>query len=71
MTNNAIGAGMGTSGLVGPLAAYTTMIEPGVATGPIIAKIICLYFIAPAIISLAIHLPMKKFGLVKKGDMKL
>ena len=71
MTNNAIGAGMGTSGLVGPLAAYTTMIEPGVETGPIIAKIICLYFIAPAIISLAIHLPMKKFGLVKKGDMKL
>lgn len=71
MTNNAIGAGMGTSGLVGPLAAYTTMIEPGVATGPIIAKIICLYFIAPAIISLAIHLPMKKFGLVKEGDMKL
>lgn len=71
MTNNAIGAGMGTSGLVGPLAAYTTMTEPGVATGPIIAKIICLYFIAPAIISLAIHLMMKQAGLVKEGDMKL
>ena len=71
MTNNAIGAGMGTSGLVGPLAAYTTMIEPGVASGPIIVKIICLYFIAPAVIALAIHLIMKKFGLVKKGDMKL
>lgn len=71
MTNNAIGAGMGTAGLVGPLAAYTTMIEPGVATGPIIAKIICLYFIAPAIISMAIHLMMKQAGLVKEGDMKL
>ena len=71
MTNNPIGAGMGTSGLVGPLAAYTTMIEPGVASGPIITKIIFLYFIAPAAISLAIHLVMRKFGLVKKGDMKL
>jgi uncharacterized membrane protein len=71
MTNNAIGAGMGTSGLVGPLAAYTTMTEPGIASGPIIIKIICLYFIAPAVISLTIHLIMKRFGLIKKGDMKL
>ena len=71
MENSPIGAGMGTSGLVGPLAAYTTMIEPGVASGPIITKIIFLYFIAPAAISLVIHLVMKKFGLVKKGDMKV
>ena len=71
MTNNAIGAGMGTSGLVGPLAAYTTMSGSGVSSGPLIGKIIFLYFIAPAVTSFIIHLLMKKFGLVKKGDMKL
>lgn len=71
MTNNALGAGMGTSGLVGPLAAYTTMSEAGMASGGLIVKIVCLYFIAPALISLGIHVIMKRFGWVKPGDMKL
>ena len=71
MTNNALGAGMGTSGLVGPLATYAVMSEAGAETWPLIIKIICLYFIAPAVISLVIHLGMKKAGWVKAGDMKL
>lgn len=71
MTNNAMGAGMGTSGLVGPLAAYATMSESGAEPGLLILKIICLYFIAPAIISMTIHHFMKKAGWVRTGDMKL
>jgi uncharacterized membrane protein len=71
MTNNALGAGMGTAGLVGPLATYATMSEAGAASGPLILKIICLYFIAPAVISMAIHLMTVKLGWVKAGDMKL
>lgn len=71
MTNNALGAGMGTSGLVGPLATFATMTEAGAAAGPLTIKIICLYFLAPAAISLCIHLLMKKAGWVKPGDMKL
>ena len=71
MTNNALGAGMGTSGLVGPLAAFATMTEAGAASGPLTIKIICLYFLAPAAISLGIHFLMKKAGWVRKGDMKL
>lgn len=71
MTNNALGAGMGTSGLVGPLATFATMTEAGAAAGPLTIKIICLYFLAPAAISLCIHLLMKKAGWVKAGDMKL
>jgi uncharacterized membrane protein len=71
MTNNSLGAGMGTSGLVEPLATYATMIEQGVQSGPLVIKIIILYFIAPALISLCIHLIMKHLGLVKDGDMKL
>ena len=71
MTNNALGAGMGTSGLVGPLATFATMTEAGAAAGPLTIKIICLYFLAPALISLGIHMLMKKAGWVKAGDMKL
>ena len=71
MTNTALGAGMGTSGLVGPLAAYACMSEAGAASGMLIVKIIYLYFIAPAALSLLIHMAMEKFGLVKPGDLKL
>ena len=71
MTNNSLGAGMGTSGLVGPIATYAVMSEAGAETWPLLIKIICLYFIAPAVISLIIHIVMKKAGWVRAGDMKL
>lgn len=71
MTNSALGAGMGTAGLVGPLAAYANMSEAGDPTTSLIIKIVCLYFIAPALLSLGIHFIMKKLGLVKPGDYKL
>ena len=71
MTNNSLGAGMGTAGLVGPLATYAVMSQGGAETWPLIIKILGLYFVAPAIISLTIHHTMKKAGLVKAGDMKL
>lgn len=71
MTNSALGAGMGTSGLVGPLATFAAMNDAGAAPGLLIAKILILHFAAPAVIALAIHLVMKKVGLVKPGDMKL
>ncbi len=50
MTNNAIGAGMGTSGLVGPMAAYATM-GGTTDSAVLMAEIIGLYFIAPAAIA--------------------
>ena len=71
MTNNALGAGMGTAGLVGPLATYTTMSPTADSQGMLILKIICLYFIAPAIISLILNLIISETGWIKPGDMKL
>ena len=71
MTNNALGAGMGTAGLVGPLATYATMSAAGAASGPLVVKIICLYFLAPALISLLINGLLKRIGWIKSGDMKL
>lgn len=71
MTNSALGAGMGTSGLVGPLATFAAMTEAGAPYYEVIIKIIGLYFIAPAIISLLVHAGMKRLNLIKPGDMKL
>ena len=70
MTNNASGAGMGTAGLVGPLGCWDTMAATTDHT-ILLAKIIGLYFIAPAILSLLFHFIMKRLGWVKDGDMKL
>ena len=53
------------------LPAFATMREAGAAAGPLAIKIICLYFVAPAVIALLIHWGMKKIGWVKDGDMKL
>ena len=71
MTNNALGAGMGTSGLVGLIATYAAMTELGAEPGIVIFKILILHFLAPALIAFSIHLLMKKIGWVKDGDMKL
>lgn len=74
MTNNAIGAGMGTAGLVGPLAAYAVMGQEAAAAGTtwvLICKIAGLYFIAPAIISLCIHRFMIRLKWISPGDMKI
>lgn len=71
MTNNSLGAGMGTSGLVGPLATYATMSPEADSIVMLIAKILCLYFIAPAIISLGLNAIMTRLGWIKPGDMKL
>ena len=70
MTNSALGAGMGTSGLVGPIATYANMTAAG-ATNMLGIKIVLLHFIAPAVLCLLIHLAMTRWGWVKKGDMKL
>lgn len=70
MTNNAAGAGMGTAGLVGPLGCWDTM-APTTNHGLLLTEIICLYFIAPALLSLLFHFIMKRLGWVKDGDMKI
>ena len=76
MTNSSLGAGMGTSGLVGPLATFAAMsaagaAETAVSNGLLVGEIMLLHFVAPALIALGIHFVMKKAGLVKPGDMKL
>ncbi|PKR79325.1 PTS sugar transporter subunit IIC [Halalkalibacillus sediminis] len=67
MENNAYGAGMGTSGLVGPIMTFNTMgfsIE-------IVWAVLLLYIIAPAVLSLLVSEWMRKKNLIQYGDMKL
>ena len=62
---------MGTSGLVGQINAFETMVSEGVAPGVVLAEIILMHFVAPAALSFVIALIMRKKGLIKDGDMKL
>ena len=70
MTNSPAGAGMGTAGLVGPIGCWDTMAATTDHT-LLLAEIIGLYFVAPAILSLIFHAIMMRLGWVKPGDMKL
>ncbi|MRX72714.1 PTS sugar transporter subunit IIC [Bacillus lacus] len=67
MTNNAAGAGMGTSGLVGQIMTFTSM----GFTADILVKVLLLHFVGPAAISLVLSEWMRKKGWIKPGDMKI
>jgi len=67
MTSNSIGAGMGTSGLVGQFAMIDTM-----GSSPkIFLLIVLMHFILPGLISYGVSEWMRNKGFIKNGDMKL
>lgn len=70
MENNAAGAGMGTSGLVGQIMTWQTMSATR-APGVLIIEIILLHFVLPAVLTYFIAELMRKKGWIKFGDMKL
>lgn len=67
MENNMVGAGMGTSGLVGQISAIDTM---GFSFNSLI-QILIMHFILPGIITYIIYLFMYNRGLIQDGDLKL
>ncbi len=71
MTNNATGSGMGTAGLVGQINAYQTMVSEGMAPPLVLAEILLLQIILPAVLAFGISEFMRKKGWIKFGDMKL
>jgi hypothetical protein len=60
-----VGAGMGTSGLVGP---FQTMFAMGASA---LIPMLVTYIVIPAVVSLAISELMRKKGIIKWGDLKL
>lgn len=65
MENNKIGAGMGTSGLVGQFATLEVMGKES------ILPILLLHFLGPAVIAFAVSELMRKKGWIKYGDLAL
>lgn len=65
LENNASGAGMGTSGLVGQFNAVAVM-GPGC-----IWQLVLLHFVLPAVVTLLISEFMRRRGWIRPGDMKL
>ncbi len=67
MENNAAGAGMGTSGLVGQIMTIETM-------GPtmeVLLLILIFQIILPAVVTLVFYILLKRIGLIKEGDQTL
>ena len=71
MTCNATGAGMGTSGLVGPIMTFQTMTAAGTDAVTTLLYIALLQFVFPAVLALGISEAMRKLGWIKRGWMKL
>lgn len=65
MENNKIGAGMGTSGLVGQFATIEVMGQQA------IIPVLLLHFILPAVLTLLVSEFMRRKGLIAFGDMAL
>lgn len=70
MTNNATGSGMGTAGLVGQIMTWQTMTATE-APMIVLAKIMLIQIILPAVVTLLISEFMRKKEWIKFGDMKL
>lgn len=70
---NKIGAGMGTSGLVGPIMTFQTMTSADVGASTIesLLLILLLEFVLPALLALFISEAMRKLGWIRYGWMKL
>lgn len=68
LKNIPAGAGMGTSGLVGPLGVLTAMPEGGASVW---LGILFVCFILPAVLTLIFGQIMRKMGLIRRGDLLL
>jgi len=71
MVNNSMGAGMGTSGLVGQFGAWAAMSAQGMSPVVIITQIVVMHVILPAILTLIFSEVLRKIGWIKENDLKL
>ncbi len=67
MENNAAGAGMGSSGLVGQIMTIKTM----GSTTEVYLQIAFFHFLLPAVISLFVYQLLKKYHIIKDGQQTL
>ena len=70
MTNNAMGAGMGTCALVGQITTFGVMSDERGAL-VVLAQMLFLHILAPAALTLVFDWLLRKIGWVRDGDMAL
>ncbi len=70
MTNTSLGAGMGTSGLVGQFGAFDSMV-PAFGPGKTLLLVLLMHIALPAVMTLLFDFIMRRFGWVRSGDMAL
>ncbi|MBE5767442.1 MAG: PTS sugar transporter subunit IIC [Clostridiales bacterium] len=71
MYNASVSAGMGTSGFVGQFGTWEVMAACGFSPVSIIVRMLILHIVLPAALSLLISEAMRRFGMIREGDMKL
>ncbi|MBR5743509.1 MAG: PTS sugar transporter subunit IIC, partial [Clostridia bacterium] len=71
MTNTSVGAGMGTSGLVGQFGAFEAMTAEGTSVWLVLVEILLLHVVLPAALTLGIDFILRKAGWIKAGDMTI
>lgn len=70
MPNGPIGAGMGTSGLVGQFGAWAAM-QGSFPGAQALLIILAMHFVLPALLTYVISRLFRAAGLIKPGDMKI
>lgn len=70
MPNNPMGAGMGTSGMVGQFGAWASRPE-GVGDLWMVAQIVLMHFLMPGVLTWVIGAGFRRVGWIKDGDMKV
>jgi hypothetical protein len=72
MTNNFLGAGMGSCGLVGQIMTYKDMVtDNGASPWYVLLGILVVQFVLPAAIALLVSEIMRKKSWIKPGEMAL
>lgn len=77
MNGPAISSGMGTCGLVGQIGVYTGWVNDVAAgtkaaiTGMDWLGLVLISFVLPAVLTWLIAIPLRKWGWIKDGDLKL
>ncbi len=65
------GAGMGTAGLVGVIQTFSVSIAGGLSWWYVLIGVLVCYIAVPAAVALGVSELMRKFGWIRKDDMKL
>ncbi|WP_318925565.1 PTS sugar transporter subunit IIC [Photobacterium sp.] len=71
LENTPLGAGMGTSGLVGQIQAFIAMEAAGKTGSEIYLVIFLMHIVLPALLTFGIAEIMRKAGWIKPGDLTL